>query len=102
MEEIIPEVSGIRRSGSAALDLAWVAAGRYDGYFQNNLNLWDVAAGKIIIEEAGGEVNKISDFKINDIYFREGNTNIYDKMITKLYILHKTALKNYILPTHST
>ena len=41
-----------RKSGSAALDMAYVAAGRYDGYFQNNLNLWDVAAGIIIVKEA--------------------------------------------------
>ena len=44
----------LRKSGSAALDIAYVAAGRYDGYFQNNLNLWDIAAGIIILKEAGG------------------------------------------------
>ena len=42
-----------RKSGCAALDMAYVAAGRYDGYFQNNLNLWDIAAGIILIKEAG-------------------------------------------------
>ena len=47
----------IRNSGSAALDLAYVAAGRYDGYFQNDLNIWDIAAGIIIVEEAGGILN---------------------------------------------
>ena len=47
-----------RKSGCAALDMAYVAAGRYDGYFQNNLNLWDVAAGIIIIKEAGGIINE--------------------------------------------
>ena len=53
-----------RRSGSAALDLAYVAAGRYDGYFQKNLNLWDIAAGIIIVQEAGGI---IKDFNLKDI-----------------------------------
>ena len=48
-----------RKTGCAALDMAYVAAGRYDGYFQNNLNLWDVAAGIIIIKEAGGIINEI-------------------------------------------
>ena len=53
-----------RKSGSAALDMAYVAAGRYDGYFQHNLNLWDIAAGIIIVKEAGGVVSKI-DLSIN-------------------------------------
>ena len=47
-----------RKSGSAALDMAYVAAGRYDGYFQNNLKLWDIAAGIIIVKEAGGTINE--------------------------------------------
>ena len=49
----------LRKSGSAALDMAYVAAGRYDGYFQNDLNLWDIAAGIIILKEAGGMINEI-------------------------------------------
>jgi myo-inositol-1(or 4)-monophosphatase len=53
-----------RRSGCAALDMAYVAAGRYDGYFQKNLFLWDIAAGIIIIKEAGGIVNEL-DLKKN-------------------------------------
>ena len=48
-----------RRSGCAALDMAYVASGRYDGYFQSNLNLWDIAAGIIMIKEAGGIINEI-------------------------------------------
>ena len=48
-----------RKSGCAALDLAYVAAGRYDGYFQKDLNLWDIAAGIILVEEAGGIINEI-------------------------------------------
>ena len=53
-----------RRSGSAALDLAYVAAGRFDGYFQKDLNLWDIAAGIILVQEAGGI---IKDFNLEDI-----------------------------------
>jgi myo-inositol-1(or 4)-monophosphatase len=51
---IAPACSGIRRWGAAALDLAYVAAGRYDGYWERRLNAWDVAAGLIILREAGG------------------------------------------------
>jgi Archaeal fructose-1,6-bisphosphatase and related enzymes of inositol monophosphatase family len=49
-----------RKSGSAALDMAYVGAGRYDGFFQKNLNIWDIAAGKIILGEAGGKINNIN------------------------------------------
>ncbi len=58
-----------RKSGCAALDLAYVACGRFDGYFQNNLNLWDIAAGIVIVKEAGGVINDIDIFnqKINKI-----------------------------------
>jgi myo-inositol-1(or 4)-monophosphatase len=57
---IAPEVAGIRRLGSAALDLAWVAAGRFDGYWESNLQPWDVAAGLLLVREAGGFV---TDFR---------------------------------------
>ena len=53
---IAPEVSGIRRFGSAALDLAWVAAGRYDAFWESGLKPWDVAAGYLLVKEAGGFV----------------------------------------------
>jgi myo-inositol-1(or 4)-monophosphatase len=49
-------VAGIRRFGSAALDLAWVAAGRYDGFWESDLNPWDTAAGCLLVREAGGFV----------------------------------------------
>ena len=51
---------GVRRLGSAAVDLAYVAAGRFEGFFEFNLNAWDVAAGIIIVKEAGGEVSKFT------------------------------------------
>ena len=74
----------IRKTGSAALDMAYVAAGRYDGYFQNNLNLWDVAAGIIIIKEAGGIVNEINLSNHNNIKIIASSSRINEKMLEKL------------------
>ena len=51
---LMPVVAGIRRFGAAALDLAWTAAGRYDGYWELGLKPWDMAAGALIVREAGG------------------------------------------------
>ena len=83
IKSIYPKLN-LRNTGCAALDLAYVGCGRLDGYFHDKINLWDVAAGKIIIEEAGGKVNDISNFKINNIDIRAGNPNIYEKMIKKI------------------
>mgnify|MGYP006101554671 CR=1 FL=1 len=73
-----------RKSGCAALDVAYVAAGRYDGYFQNNLNLWDIAAGIIILKEAGGAINEIDLSKNDKINIRASSTAISEKMLEKL------------------
>jgi len=83
IKSVYPKLN-LRNTGCAALDLAYVGCGRFDGYFHNKINLWDVAAGKIIIEEAGGIVNNISDFNINKIDIRAGNPDIYEKMLKKL------------------
>lgn len=64
-----PQVSGIRRFGSAALDLAWVAAGRMDGFWEDELDLWDTAAGVILVKEAGGFV---TDYRGSDRAFERG------------------------------
>jgi len=74
----------MRYSGCAALDLAYVASGRLDGFFQNKINLWDVAAGKLIVEEAGGIVNNINEYKVNNIDIRAASSVIYDEMIKTL------------------
>ena len=58
-ERVLAETAGIRRYGSAALDLAFVAAGRFDGYWERQLNPWDVGAGIVIVREAGGVVREI-------------------------------------------
>lgn len=54
-----PAVAGIRRYGAASLDLAWVAAGRFDGFWERNLQPWDIAAGMILVRESGGVVSEI-------------------------------------------
>jgi myo-inositol-1(or 4)-monophosphatase len=74
----------IRKSGSAALDMAYVAAGRYDGYFQNDLNLWDIAAGIIILKEAGGLINEIDLSQNKNIPIRASSMAINGKMLEKL------------------
>ncbi|WP_203073575.1 inositol monophosphatase family protein [Falsiroseomonas ponticola] len=56
LARLMPQVAGVRRFGSAALDLAWVAAGRYEGFWELGLNKWDIAAGLVIVKEAGGFV----------------------------------------------
>ena len=73
-----------RKSGCAALDMAYVAAGRYDGYFQDNLNLWDIAAGIILIKEAGGIINKIDVSKYKDIKIIASSPNINAKLLEML------------------
>ena len=83
IKSIYPKLN-LRNTGCAALDLAYVGCGRFDGYFHNKINLWDIAAGKIIIEEAGGKVNNIKHFNINKIDIRAGNPNIYENMMRKL------------------
>ena len=77
-----PEVSGVRRFGSAALDLAWVAAGRMDGFWEDDLDLWDTAAGVLLVREAGGFV---TDYRGSDRSFERreyvaGSAAIHSKL----------------------
>ncbi|GHF65808.1 inositol monophosphatase family protein [Seohaeicola zhoushanensis] len=60
LARLMPTCAGVRRWGSAALDLAYVAAGRYDGYWERGLNAWDIAAGIVILREAGGFAEPIT------------------------------------------
>ena len=73
-----------RKSGCAALDMAYVASGRYDGYFQQNLNLWDIAAGIILVKEAGGIINEIDLSIIENIKIIASSTDINLKLLKKL------------------
>ena len=70
LKDLIGETAGIRRPGSAALDLAWVAAGRVDGFWEIGLNPWDIAAGALLVQEAGGFVG---DFTGGEDYLKSGN-----------------------------
>jgi myo-inositol-1(or 4)-monophosphatase len=63
---VAPHVSGVRRFGSAALDFAWVAAGRMDGFWEDDLDPWDSGAGVLLVREAGGFV---SDYRGSDRIF---------------------------------
>ena len=74
----------IRKTGSAALDMAYVAAGRFDGFFQKNLNIWDIAAGIVLIKEAGGIVNNIDLSKKDNITVKASSTKKKKKMLEKL------------------
>ena len=73
-----------RKSGCAALDMAYVAAGRYDGYFQDNLNLWDIAAGIVIVQEAGGIINNIDLSIYKNIKIIASSSDISSKLLVKL------------------
>lgn len=82
LNELLPQISDIRRFGSAALDLAYVAAGRLDGFWELNLNLYDIAAGKLIVEEAGGKVTDFSGRPISDCHeVFASNGEIHSKVI---------------------
>ena len=70
-----------RITGSAALDLSYVAAGRFDGFFQKNLNLWDVSAALIILQEAGGIYNDINFKQINNHNVKASSEIIHEKML---------------------
>ena len=67
---LTPKTAGIRRAGSAALDLAYLAAGRLDGFWEIGLKEWDMAAGILLVQEAGGVV---TDFSFNDNFVKSGN-----------------------------
>ena len=73
-----------RKSGSAALDIAYVSAGRYDGYFQRKLNLWDIAAGIVLIKEAGGIISEIDLSKTKNIDVVAATPDIHQKMLEKI------------------
>ncbi len=84
---IYPHVSDIRRAGAAALDLAYVASGRLDGHWEIGLNSWDIAAGALLVKEAGGF---IGDFSGRDQYMETGNvvagnSDVYKQILKKIH-----------------
>ena len=80
----VSPILNMRNTGCAALDMAYVGCGRLDGLFYNNINIWDIAAGILIIDEAGGKVSDISHFEDNALNIRASNSNIYQKMLEKI------------------
>ena len=86
IEEIAKNCSGLRSMGSAGIDLAYVAAGKFDAFWEKNLNLWDVSAGIILVKEAGGKITQPDGKEWNsdsrDILV--SNTKIHEKMLEKL------------------
>jgi myo-inositol-1(or 4)-monophosphatase len=80
MKSVMMEVAGLRRSGSAALDMAYVAAGRYDGYWERGLKAWDLAAGIVLVREAGGLVTDVTG---GDEALSRGNVLAGNNYITK-------------------
>ncbi|MCS7214993.1 MAG: inositol monophosphatase family protein [Thermodesulfovibrio sp.] len=83
--ELLYSVSDLRRAGAAAIDLAYVACGRVDGFFEFSLSPWDIAAGVILIKEAGGVV---SDFEGDNNYLESGNI-IAGNRVTHSFLLEK-------------
>ena len=86
LEALIPDTAGVRRPGSAALDLAWVAAGRFDGFWEFGLHAWDIAAGVLMVREAGGLVG---DLEGGTSYLESGDIvaatpKVYDEMLKRL------------------
>jgi myo-inositol-1(or 4)-monophosphatase len=92
LAKIMPEVAGIRRLGSAALDLAYVAAGRFDMFWEIGLSSWDIAAGQLLVKEAGGLVTKCNG---DPMHLEDG-----DILATSGEALHRAA-KQWLAQVHS-
>ncbi|MDB5691536.1 MAG: inositol monophosphatase [Alphaproteobacteria bacterium] len=91
LDAVSIEVAGIRRFGSAALDLAWVAAGRYDGFWEEDLQIWDIAAGILLVREAGGFV---TDYRGADAALAKGQVLAgNDHIHSRLHKLVANALR---------
>ncbi|WP_276134458.1 inositol monophosphatase family protein [Polluticoccus soli] len=95
-ERFILEGLPVRRLGSAAIDLCWVACGRFDGFWEYNLSPWDVAAGYLIVQEAGGRVTNFAGnaFSVFDKETLATNGHIHDEMLR--LILHKNGIEKTI------
>lgn len=91
LSRVMPEVAGVRRFGSASLDLAWVAAGRFDGFWEEGLQPWDMAAGLLLVKEAGGFV---SDYRGGERMLERGEViAANDAMHSRLHRLVAEAIR---------
>lgn len=88
LRNILEGSRGVRRAGSAALDLCYTAKGVFDGYYESGLNPWDVAAGRLILEEAGGKVSSLNgkEYNFSEPWIVGSNSLIHDELINKLNI----------------
>ena len=90
LTEVMQQSRGIRRNGAAALDLAWTACGRFDGYWEQGLSPWDVAAGTLLVREAGGVVQDMQGHPgwpvSGDLV--SGNKDVF-AALSKIVMLHR-------------
>lgn len=91
LKDVMQNTAGLRRPGSAALDLAWTAAGRFDGFFETALKPWDIAAGCLLITEAGGMVSDLSgnDRFLESGHICAGNPDVHEQLL-KIIAPHLT------------
>ncbi len=89
IDVILKSTAGIRRLGSAGIDLAYVASGKLDGFWEKDLNLWDVSSGVLLVTEAGGKISQVNGEKwnTNNRDILATNSNIHDDLIKKLTLL---------------
>lgn len=91
MKSLLPDTAGVRRPGAASLDLAYVAAGRYDGFWEFSLHEWDIAAGVLLVQEAGGLVGDLeggsSHMKTGNIL--AANPKVFKEMVKRLHPIVK-------------
>lgn len=94
MGHVLTRSQGVRRFGSAALDFAWVACGRYDGYWEFGLSPWDAAAGVLLVAEAGGQVSshRGNDYQLNDPSVVASNGKIHQDLVAAVQIAPPTHL----------
>ena len=89
IDSVSKNCAGLRRMGAASIDLAYVAAGKLDGFWEKNLNIWDVSAGVLLIREAGGKITEPdgNDWTINSRDILASNLFIHSKLQEKLTLL---------------
>lgn len=97
--EFLTRTRAVRRLGSAAIDLAYVAAGRFDGFWEQQLKPWDMAAGVLIVSEAGGRVTKIdgSPFRVEEGSLLASNGLLHDELVRVAVDFHQRRLASQIL-----
>ena len=89
IDQILKSTAGIRRLGSAALDLAYVAAGKLDGFWEKDINLWDISSGVLMVKEAGGKTSKVNgeNWSIESREILASNNKIHEDLKKKLSLL---------------